>query len=667
MTPISPQHAAALEYASRGWHVFPLKPGLKEPATKNGHHDATVDPARVDAWWSSNPHYNVGVAVAPSNLVVLDVDVGKRKPKLLPDGTYQDLGWKQGRKSASEIEHELTPTLLASGVTLGEDGRPGIHAWYQRPADVPPARIIGFKEGLDIIGDGYIVAAPSYFAESQRHYEWIQLAPIAPLPPVLAHAARTPKPKEIVTVDDTPIVEGGRNNAMFALGCALREQGIGAEALARALDAENKRRFNPPLEDTELGQIVNSVLTRVEVRRDAALGAIVQQEVNEIFAQPTRSAWIRDVALKPLIPSIFYSTGFPTLDTLLSGGFASRQCTGIIGPPSTGKSALVGEWLLSLAKQRPVLHVSLELPREELFVRYAAHQMEFPWVDGIKGRVDQGAMARSVAGLRIRLMGAEDADREDPFRSICDEADAIRRETGEAPIIAIDYVQLMARGAGNEVRHKVGELTMKARTLSQLLDTVVLAVFTTQRTSYSNKKGEEAMRAANDPTAYLGAAKESGDIEFDCATLMYLDVDKLIPGHTKPARIAVARARVGTHGFVGVRARLDIGRFWEDASALQEFAAEERKERQNEATLAAAKQKVIDAINAMPGRAWRDIQAKAAIGSHRTLIDQARNELLEEGVIEKVDRYNEFHQLQKGIAFIVKSPPQNVRTTEGQQ
>ena len=656
MTPTSPTHAAALEYALRGMHVHPLRPGMKEPATTNGYHDATTDRAQIDAWWTQNPSYNVGIAVGPSGLAVLDVDVAQRK-----DGT-----WKTGRKSLGEIEHELTPTLLAHTGRVGQDGQPGMHAVYARPEGVPAQRIIGFREDLDLIGDGYIVVAPSFLAESGRYYEWAQQQAIAPLPLFLQTVARTPKVQATVELVGTPIPEGGRNNAMFRLGCALRDTGIGAEALARALDAENRQRFNPPLPDSELAVLVNSVLTTVQVRRDVALNATVAEDIKAMFAPAGRSEWIENVSLKPQPPVLFYSTGIPELDECMGGGFGTRMVAGLIAPPSTGKSALVGNWLALLSTQRPVLHCSLELTRHELFIRYAALAREFPWIDGIKGKIPAELMAAAVRGMRIKIFGGEDLDRNNPFASIRAEAERMAQECGIAPIIAIDYIQLMARGVGTETRSKVGELSMQTRMMAQDLDTVVIAVLTTQRQSYGNAKGIEAMRAANDPTAYLAAAKESGDVEFDFATLLYLDVDKLTEGPTKPGRIAVARCRVGHEGFIGIRARLDIGRFTADPSALGEFASEERAAKRDEQNMDLAKQKLLEAIAEMPGRPWRDLQAKVASvrGLQRTTVDRARDALIGEGVIEKAVRYDENRRKIPGEALVIKSPPSTVAATE---
>ena len=64
---------AALEYASQGFHIFPLIPGEKSPLTKNGFKDATTDPEQIRRWWSEHPDANLGLATGLlSRLVVLD-------------------------------------------------------------------------------------------------------------------------------------------------------------------------------------------------------------------------------------------------------------------------------------------------------------------------------------------------------------------------------------------------------------------------------------------------------------------------------------------------------------------------------------------------------------------------------------------------------------------
>ena len=50
----------ALDYAARGWQVFPLRPSSKEPATKRGFYAATTNPATFRRWFVQYP-YNVAV------------------------------------------------------------------------------------------------------------------------------------------------------------------------------------------------------------------------------------------------------------------------------------------------------------------------------------------------------------------------------------------------------------------------------------------------------------------------------------------------------------------------------------------------------------------------------------------------------------------------------
>src|SRR5258708_16360032 len=69
----------ALAALARGFHIFPCKPRSKHPAGEvvpNGVKDATHSEAQVRSWWERNADYNIGVALGPSNITVLDLDKG---------------------------------------------------------------------------------------------------------------------------------------------------------------------------------------------------------------------------------------------------------------------------------------------------------------------------------------------------------------------------------------------------------------------------------------------------------------------------------------------------------------------------------------------------------------------------------------------------------------
>jgi hypothetical protein len=64
----------ALAYARCGWPVFPCRPGRKEPATRSGFHDATIDESQIRYWWERHPDANVAIATGAPGPDVLDVD-----------------------------------------------------------------------------------------------------------------------------------------------------------------------------------------------------------------------------------------------------------------------------------------------------------------------------------------------------------------------------------------------------------------------------------------------------------------------------------------------------------------------------------------------------------------------------------------------------------------
>ena len=66
---------AALEYAERGWAIFPC--GVdKKPLTRNGVLDATTRPDIIKKWWTKHPTANIGLDVGAAGMMVLDYDPG---------------------------------------------------------------------------------------------------------------------------------------------------------------------------------------------------------------------------------------------------------------------------------------------------------------------------------------------------------------------------------------------------------------------------------------------------------------------------------------------------------------------------------------------------------------------------------------------------------------
>src|SRR5262249_37217616 len=74
---------AGLEYIGRGWPTMALKPHSKEPATRHGVKDATLDEIVLRRWFERWPDANIGLACGLPGPHVLDIDDPRAGPTAL--------------------------------------------------------------------------------------------------------------------------------------------------------------------------------------------------------------------------------------------------------------------------------------------------------------------------------------------------------------------------------------------------------------------------------------------------------------------------------------------------------------------------------------------------------------------------------------------------------
>lgn len=160
--------AAALEYAERGWPVFPLQPHGKAPLLAgHGHRDASTDEAVIRSWYAASPDANVGIACEPAGLVVLDIDDYKAE--------CEAERWLNGR--------ELPPTYT---VSTGNGGR---HYYYLAPEGAPlPSSNSKLAKCVDVKARGAYVGAPP--SKTTLAYEVIDPRDPVPSPVWLADELR---------------------------------------------------------------------------------------------------------------------------------------------------------------------------------------------------------------------------------------------------------------------------------------------------------------------------------------------------------------------------------------------------------------------------------------------------------------------------------------------
>lgn len=155
----------AMTYAEKkGWHVFPLRPRDKIPATAHGFKDAQNDPDAIRETWGET-EYNIGLACGPvSGVFVFDVDAEA------PKG-----GGIAGPEALARLEAqhgELPPTLKVL------TGGAGWHLYFRWPEgralrNRARIKIDGQQTGLDVRAEGgYVVLPPSIHPKTGDAYRW---------------------------------------------------------------------------------------------------------------------------------------------------------------------------------------------------------------------------------------------------------------------------------------------------------------------------------------------------------------------------------------------------------------------------------------------------------------------------------------------------------------
>ncbi len=136
MTPID----AALDYARRGWPLFPVREN-RVPFTEHGQHDASLDASAIGDWWRRWPDaVPVILTGERSGVVALDIDIR-------PDGSGFDTLAELGMPF-----HLEGPTAHSP-----RGGAAVLFAWPGHPVRSSNGRI---GQHLDIKGDGGSITLP---------------------------------------------------------------------------------------------------------------------------------------------------------------------------------------------------------------------------------------------------------------------------------------------------------------------------------------------------------------------------------------------------------------------------------------------------------------------------------------------------------------------------
>ena len=259
---------AALNYAERGWPIFPLhgikngactcgKPECgnagKHPLTKNGFKDATSDARQIREWFARWPDANLGAAMGTTGNGHFGIDTDPRHG---------------GDKTLSEVTAKLGP-LPRTLVTLTGGG--GSHHWFACRGVAFKSKANALGPGLDLKAEGgYLILPPSAHI-SGGAYRWqdYSAAP-AELPKAwenfILDATKEQKQKLADGANGTgyKIPDGQRNTTLTSLAGSMRRKGVTAEEIFAVLLAVNATRCVSPLAEQEVRVIAFGVGRRYE-------------------------------------------------------------------------------------------------------------------------------------------------------------------------------------------------------------------------------------------------------------------------------------------------------------------------------------------------------------------------------------------------------------------
>lgn len=284
---------AALDYAARGWPVFPCSPKTKRPLLPKdvdaegnairgtgGLKKASTDADIIRGWWKKWPRAMIGLCTGHDRIFVLDFD-----PRIDDDGEVYTL---DRLKADLEAQMGCALPISLAGLTRSD----GVHLWLRWPDDggSPITNRGNLPDHVDVRGKGgYIIAAPSVMEEGTR-YRWLRgigpdQADIADAPLALVEILRSPDtkkaggqgkadrpaPARVSPVSGTAVSDAQRRWALSILDAEIAEL-VATPVGGGRHGGRNEGAFHAA---NVLGQIVGAGALSESMVRAALLDAIL--------------------------------------------------------------------------------------------------------------------------------------------------------------------------------------------------------------------------------------------------------------------------------------------------------------------------------------------------------------------------------------------------------
>lgn len=265
------------------------------------------------------------------------------------------------------------------------------------------------------------------------------------------------------------------------------------------------------------------------------------------------------------------STGYPFVDSKLSGGF-HRGCLYVVaGRPKMGKTAFVLNVGNNVAENYSVCVLSMEMPKSQIHDRNLASLGRIPLQHVLEPQnmTDQDWNGLTVAAMKIEQLNLY-LDEQGGLRllDVRMKAKGVKRRNG-LDLLIVDYLQLM-EGDGDNRNAQIEGITRGLKSLAKELDMAVVLL------SQLNRKLEERPNKRPQPSDL----RDSGAIEQDADAVIFLYRDEVYNPDSQDrgiCEIDVALCRQGAPGRVALEYIGEQTRFASMAHAWGGPAKQESK------------------------------------------------------------------------------------------
>ena len=361
---------------------------------------------------------------------------------------------------------------------------------------------------------------------------------------ILEEAKKHPGTCYLLALDNDPVKEGisrGRA-AQERLSQGMKAAGLFCLSLDSA-DVYGGAKDANEAYTTDLHRLVLQVAMS-EAKAEEERQEAVDRRESELYARTGAGMLdsffelVRTREFEPI------PTGISDIDRATSGGFTSKTLVLLSGAPGLGKTALAQHITENIAKTgRDILFINLEMSRDQLLARslsrfvWLEEKIDLSPLEVLRGYLwtdDQRAALLRAAATYKRDIAPRFIYNPDGITNelasillaMESETARIREQGRPAPIICIDYLQLIDSGNRDPIEG-LKQTIYQLKAFAKTNNTVVLAISATNRAS--NKTGTVDLESGRDTSA----TEYSGDMMLGLSYTALEDRRKYDTGKTK--------------------------------------------------------------------------------------------------------------------------------------